>query len=349
MLRSGARIAMDRLFNDLDLDSDGMLTRAELRQAASDLGWHWREAPLYAVLDLLTLCGPLSRDAFNEYMETIVRDFRGPFGRILESVPYSFATADFDGAQADATDNEEVEESQVALDEQQTAEETTIDMAELLKTSGSDEAKKDYQSLISQYCEGSCAIPGDKAALLIIDPQRSFTEGAWMQSIGAEGEREVQPIGQAFKNCAAALSKYYGRLETMFTRCPFPPDSYDWNRHVSKIISPSQIYFIKPGNSVLWPPTNGFDKWVNALISQGKNGLVMGGCTLNSCVRVSAIETYERFHHLGLEVFVDLSLSAARIGNYKRSSFFGGRSSVETAVREMLEAGVRIVSKTVYI
>jgi hypothetical protein len=69
----------------------------------------------------------------------------------------------------------------------------------------------------------------------------------------------------------------------------------------------------------------------------------MGGCTLNSCVRVSAIETLKSFKAKKVfEVIVDLSISGARIANYRRSGMFGGMSSVESAVREMIDQGLRV-------
>jgi hypothetical protein len=41
----------------------------------------------------------------------------------------------------------------------------------------------------------------------------------------------------------------------MFTRCPFPPGSYDWDDRLAEIIDNKQLYFIKPGKSVLIPPS----------------------------------------------------------------------------------------------
>jgi hypothetical protein len=136
-----------------------------------------------------------------------------------------------------------------------------------------------------------------------------------------------------------------GRREIMFSRCPFPPYSYPWDNRLSSVIDEGQHYFIKPGNSILWPPTNGFREWVDRLIQSGRTTLVMGGCTLNSCVRVSALEVRKRFEEQDLRVMVDLSLCGGRTGNYVKSSFFGGRSSVESAVREMWEAGVQVVPR----
>ena len=124
----------------------------------------------------------------------------------------------------------------------------------------------------------------------------------------------------------------------------FPPDSYAWDERLDGVVDDSQLYFLKPGNSVLWPPTNGFSKWVDHLVQRGRKTLVMGGCTLNSCLRVSAVETQRAFADRGLRVAVDLSLAGARTSNYVPSDVFGGMSAVESAVREMIAAGVRVVA-----
>jgi hypothetical protein len=187
------------------------------------------------------------------------------------------------------------------------------------------------------------------AALLIIDPQRSFTCGTWMRSAGAGADTEVAPIRLAFDHCARLLAALDSRVETMFTRCPFPPDSYDWDERLSGVVDDSQLYFVKPGNSVLWPPTNGFRRWVEHLIQGGKKALVMGGCTLNSCLRVSALETRRCFADRGFRVAVDLSLAGARTSNYVPSELFGGMSAVESAVREMTAAGVRVAPQVTWL
>ena len=180
-------------------------------------------------------------------------------------------------------------------------------------------------------------------AILIIDPQLSFTSGAWKRSIGFDAENEVEPIVLAFQSCASLLSRVYHRTAVMFTRCPFPPASYDWDQRIAEVVSDHQLYFIKPGNSVLFPSTNGFREWIEHCMDCGKRLLVMGGCTLNSCVRVSAIDTQTRFAKTGLQVVVDLSISGARASNYRPDPQFGGHSAVASAVRQMLAAGVHVV------
>ena len=210
-------------------------------------------------------------------------------------------------------------------------------------TAGMDTAN-DYQRLMSTLHNLQVSI--DEAALLIIDPQRSFTKGVWMQSIGSQAEVDAKPIQLAFSNCALFLNENYHRIETMFTRCPFPPDSYNWDDGLSGIIDSRQLYFIKPGNSVLFPHTNGFREWVENCINNGKKILVMGGCTLNSCLRVSSIETQNYFNSKKLQVVVDLSLSGARTRNFIRSPVYAGLSAVESAVREMMAVGVQVARYT---
>ena len=205
------------------------------------------------------------------------------------------------------------------------------------------QAAADQRELLEQ--QGPLEVCASEAALLIIDPQRSFTDGAWMRSIGPTGSAEVEPIRLAFEACARWLAACYGRFEVVFTRCPFPPDSYEWHERIAALVHTSQPYFVKPGNSVLWPPTNGFTSWLDRAIDRGKSTLVIAGCTLNSCVRVSAIEIQLAFERKGLQVAVDLARAGARTGNYTRSPMFGGVSSVQAAVREMTRHGVRVVAR----
>ena len=74
----------------------------------------------------------------------------------------------------------------------------------LERTSGADIAGG-YQRLLQAL--DKIRILNNSAALLIIDPQKSFTQGVWMQSIGAEAEVEVEPIAAAFTNCSRLLNR----------------------------------------------------------------------------------------------------------------------------------------------
>ncbi|MBW1790179.1 MAG: hypothetical protein JRK53_26800, partial [Deltaproteobacteria bacterium] len=57
-------MTIDELFDLLDLNKDGELSRAELHRAAKQLEWHWHEAPTLAVLDLLTILKPIPKNTF---------------------------------------------------------------------------------------------------------------------------------------------------------------------------------------------------------------------------------------------------------------------------------------------
>jgi hypothetical protein len=306
-------MALNALFDILDLDKDGELSRSEIHVAAKRLGWHWHEAPILAVLDLLTIMKPISRSTFIAYMNQIEEDPLGPYGQVLLNAPY-FSSPTSSGCDLLPTDK---------------------------RSDLNDNSKKQWDA----KPDDSLLLSKDDAALLIIDPQRSFTEGVWKHSIGSYAEDDTKPIQTAFNNCAHLLNENYGRIETMFTRCPFPPDSYDWDDQLAGIIDSKQLYFIKPGNSILFPPTNGFREWVQGCINTGKEILVMGGCTLNSCLRVSSIETKDYFESQGFQVVVDLSLCGARARNYIGSAMYDGFSAVEAAVREMMERGVRVVRR----
>jgi hypothetical protein len=307
-----ANISIEEFFNLLDVNLDGALSRTELHQAAQRLGWHWNHAPLYAVLDLLTIPAPLSQSTFISYMNEISRDPHGPYGHVLLH-SMLFTNTEPGGSRTRTQASPRLEQEEEGVDLLQDPDETQVQ------------------------------ISFDHAGLLIIDPQRSFTSGVWKQSIGSNADVEVAPIRRAFDNCARMLVKLNNRVETMFTRCPFPPGSYDWDERFNGVIKHSQPYFVKPGNSVMWPSTNGFREWAAGLLAHGKQTLVMGGCTLNSCVRVSSIDTIRFFKSHRLQVVVDLSISGARKSNFTATSEYGGLSSVESAIRQMREAGVQVV------
>lgn len=329
----------DELFEVLDLDSDGKISRSELHRAARLERWHWPQARLYAVLDLLTIRGPLPRSAFIDHMTQILRDPLGPFGEVLESSASSSPSLLSSAPRASQPGAGPREEA----DRPRSGGDAFGAVVSLLESVIGKKLADDYETLVRDSCESRVELSAADSALLIIDPQRSFTCGAWMQSVGAGADTEVAPIRLAFDHCARLLAVLDGRVETMFTRCPFPPDSYAWDERLGRIVDDSQLYFVKPGNSVLWPPTNGFHKWAEHLVQRGKKALVMGGCTLNSCLRVSAQETQRCFADRGLRVAVDLSLAGARTSNYVPSELFEGMSAVEAAVREMVAAGVRVV------
>ncbi len=335
-------MTLSELFNRLDIDKNGELSRSELHESARRMGWHWNEAPVLAVLDLFTVLKPISRDNFIAYMTQIIEDPHGPYGKVLlNSRPFLSSTA----SKRTIISKEKI----VDVHKKNTPrrrltpnDRTCHDMISLLKHIANLDVANNYQNFLKNMNVNILKISAANAALLIIDPQRSFTKGTWMKSIGSKAELEVKPIQFAFEKCAQFLNKNYRFIETMFTRCPFPPCSYDWDDVFTGIIDSKQLYFIKPGNSVLFPSTNGFREWVESFINDGKKILVIAGCTLNSCVRKSSIETQKYFKNRELQIVVDLSLSGARTCNYMHSSLYGGLSAVESAAREMIDAGVRV-------
>jgi hypothetical protein len=337
-------MTVDELFEALDLDSDGEISRTELHRAARRQRWHWPQAPLYAVLDLLTIPGPLPREVFVSHMNRILRDPLGPFGEVLERSASSSPAllSSRSGASRRSGD------PRGAGDRAGSGSDAFGAVVSLLARLLGSERAGHYQALVRNSCESRVELSAADGALLVIDPQHSFTHGTWMRSAGAGADVEVAPIRLAFESCARLLGQLDRRVETMFTRCPFPPDSYGWNESLGEVIDDSQLYFVKPGNSVLWPPTNGFSNWADDLARRGKTTLVMAGCTLNSCLRVSAVETQRCFADRGLRVAVDLSLAGARASNYVGSELFGGMSAVESAVREMIAAGVRVAPQVTW-
>jgi nicotinamidase-related amidase len=317
------------LFEKLDLDRDGRLSRSELYEAAVRLGWHWPEAPFYALLDLLTIPKPICADTFDRILNQTIDDPLGPYGRVLLNSPcFKSDAEDFHHR----TRLQKTNRSENQVDDNR-LQNRRFDQAEW---------RNRFQQTRKKF--SPIHLSRDEAVLLVLDPQRAFTRGVWMRSIGTGAEADVEPIGYAFGQCANSLIQNEGKMPVMFTRCPFPPESYPWDDQLAEIIDRNQLYFIKPGNSVLFPPTNGFKEWMVNCIEMNRRKLVIGGCTLNSCVRVSAIEAKRVFQNRNLQVIVDLQLCGARAQNFKPSPLFKGLSAVDSAVRQMSEAGVKVVN-----
>ena len=333
---------MDSLFEILDVTNDGAISRSDLDQAAKRMGWHWAEAPFFALLDLLTINNPIPKKQFNVCMQQIKGDPMGPYGKVLKNSPH------FSSPQSSRQDrywpNSGKEGGSASKKNRR---KKGVELVSALARTPGAAISDGYQKLLKAH--DPCRIFNHKAALLVIDPQKSFTQGVWMESMGAEAIAEVEPIAAAFKNCSRILKTIYGRWEIMFTRCPFPPASYVWDDSLAEIIDERQLYFIKPGNSVLVPPFNGFREWVERCIENGKNTLVIGGCTLNSCVRVSAIEIQKLFKNSGLHIIVDLSICGARTQNYLPSPIYNGLSAVESAIEQMSDAGVHVVRRVEWV
>ena len=333
----------ESLFDLLDLNHNGAVSRLELHQAARQLNWHWQEAPILALLDLLTIHDPIPLKKFTTIMQQIQKDPLGPYGRVLlNSVHFPIKPASGADPLLPRASFSAGTHPKERLRKSLNSELDNDLITAIEKTAGKNVATE-YRSLRNTF--DTYPISAGETALLIIDPQRSFTEGVWMQSIGDGAAIDVKPISIAFKNCCDILKALYGRMEIMFSRCPFPPGSYDWDGRLAAIIDSRQHYFIKPGNSILFPPLNGFREWLTRCIEGGIRTLVIGGCTLNSCVRVSAIDIQQMFKSNHLQVVVDLSICGARLRNYLPSPLYGEVSAVASAVSQMTTAGVQVVRR----
>ena len=327
----------DELFDELDLDGDGFLARDDLRQAAVRLGWSRHEAPLYALLDFLTIRRPLDRSGFVSSLEQLTGDPQGIYGEVLRREAHAAITPTV--RPADAGTGTEIARSGPWREQ----------LAGTLRTLVGDWAADDMEQSLDALALPTLRVRTGEAALLAIDPQHAFSAGDWMRSLGTGGAAETEPIRIAFDNCARLLEPLDHLTEVMFTRCPFPPGSYDWDERLAGLVDPAQPYFIKPGNSVLRPDSNGCREWMERLLGRGVTTLVMGGCTLTSCVRVSAMETANLFRDSGLTVVVDLALCGARTGAYLSTPQFDNMSPVESAIWRMMDAGATVAESVVWV
>eukprot|EP01105_Mastigella_eilhardi_P006686 TRINITY_DN1822_c0_g1_i1.p2 TRINITY_DN1822_c0_g1~~TRINITY_DN1822_c0_g1_i1.p2 ORF type:complete len:237 (+),score=93.33 TRINITY_DN1822_c0_g1_i1:60-713(+) len=196
-------------------------------------------------------------------------------------------------------------------------------------------------------------------ALLLIDCQAAFTCGSWARSCGAA--EQVAPIRAAFARAAALLAS--GVLPrkgaaVLCTRCPFwSQRDFAYDESVAARLAGAPC-FIKPDNDVF--EADGWhehmSRWLDRCTAAAgaQPGLpvarlVVGGCTLTSCVRVSARETQLAYAARGLEVVVDVSLCGARLANYDSAStpthppFRINESPVQCALRQLREVGVHVV------
>ena len=210
-------------------------------------------------------------------------------------------------------------------------------------------------------------------ALVLLDCQRSFIQGWWMAGVDPA---EVQPLRLAFDHVAALLPKLSTDVRMLVTQCLFPTVS-DFALHapvddaLAARDAATVTRVIKPGNSVL--QAHRATEWFDKVAASGVDGVlptvVFGGCTLTSCIRVSALDLYRRYggncsSQPRLHICVDLNLCATRASNYVRRchsclsryiTFYGRRtqpctcksgvdliSPADKAVADMRAAGIQV-------
>jgi hypothetical protein len=188
----------DELFDILDLDSDSELSRSELNRAARNLRWHWREAPLYAVLDRLTIDKSMSREFFVSTLTQMALDPYGPFGKVLEKIENRFPEPVVGGKNASRTG---------------TFPDERTDIVTLLDTALGRDPLERFEQFLNESVYLSSPVSAAESVLLVIDPQRSFTKGVWMNSFGPGAESEVRSIDSVFQNCSCLLRALDNRVE----------------------------------------------------------------------------------------------------------------------------------------
>jgi len=172
------------LFDTLDMDHDGFLSRDDLKKAAKRFNWSWREAPFLAVFDLLSISKPISKPEFAEFIQQMHNDPLGPYGDILLKAHQFLERKD--PLSEDLISNQQkawpyVRNASPKKDVDRQLELVSMDR-HLAKLAGA-EAALQYRTLLEPL--EIADIPYNEAAILMVDPQRSFTEGAWMRSMCA--------------------------------------------------------------------------------------------------------------------------------------------------------------------
>ena len=143
------KVTPSELFDILDLNKNGVLSRLDLHEAARRMGWHWREAPVFAVLDLFAAAKPMSRDNFIAYMNQIIEDPQGPYGKVLLNLhPFlsSIASNRTAISKEKAADVHEVNYKQYQATSN---DKTCFDMASLLKQTDCIGVANTYQKIIA--------------------------------------------------------------------------------------------------------------------------------------------------------------------------------------------------------
>ena len=180
-----------------------------------------------------------------------------------------------------------------------------------------------YVAGTSKRCDCQLAIAmasaGSKTALVLLDCQQSFVSGIWMSGIG---KTDVEPIVAAFDKIADLLPKLSTDVKVMMSQCPFPaPSDFDLYPPVQTAVmkrgADTIKRVIKPGNSIL--RASGAIHWLDtAIFESGVRTVIVAGCTLTSCVRVTALDIQKRYgaNAAGFQTGVDLSLCGARSCNY---------------------------------
>ena len=157
----------------------------------------------------------------------------------------------------------------------------------------------------------------NKTVILLIDLQQAFTVGCWRKCVAPPPDG-VTAIIEAFNRCSQLLRNIPPSPLLIFSQCPFMLSSdYSLDPRINSLVRQEYKFVIKPGNDIL--DADGFESYLDSLLQSNPDidSILIGGCTLTSCVRVSSCSVYRRYSDR-LCVIVSLELCGARDENYKQ-------------------------------
>eukprot|EP00899_Mesostigma_viride_P024168 jgi/Mesvir1/4936/Mv15926-RA.1 len=196
--------------------------------------------------------------------------------------------------------------------------------------------------------------PGHSSILLLIDLQSYFTSGSWACHFGLEEVGPISDCFDTFRSIASKVDLHAKFDEVAITKCGWNTYDLPLDERVRPFLEQATC-FHKPDTNIVDNPT--FVEWMDSRI-QGRDvsTLVIGGCTVTSCVRVSSI-AIKRYWQDRLNVIVDMSICGARSSNYIRGiglddpmlvRKYGHElatkcSPVELSVHQMRQNGIVVV------
>ena len=130
---------------------------------------------------------------------------------------------------------------------------------------------------------------------------------------------DVNAIIKAFQQCSTLLSSIPPDQLLILSQCPFSLSSdFSLDHSISCLRTKKKHKLVlKPGNNIL--DASGFESHLDSLLLAYPelDCIMVGGCTLTSCVRVSSCAVREKYSDR-LSVVVPLELCGARDANYKQ-------------------------------
>lgn len=157
----------------------------------------------------------------------------------------------------------------------------------------------------------------NRTVILLIDLQQAFTVGSWRKYVAPPPDG-VTAITEAFNRCSLLLKNVPPSPLLIFSQCPFMQSSdYSLDPGINSLVRQEYKFVIKPGNDIL--DADGFESYLDSLLQANPSidSVLIGGCTLTSCVRVSSCSVYRKYSDR-LRVIVSLEMCGARDENYKR-------------------------------